>query len=126
MEIKYCPGLLIEGHSGYSPLFLRRMFSGRKVSHVLPYNAPEMDEEDQKKFMQNRKRISISGMQEKYSVLLEKNGLRLTAEGEQGSYILKPKPYGLRKIAMAPANEHLTMQIANQVYNIPTAVNGLV
>ena len=126
MEIKYCPGLLIEGHSGYSPLFLRRMFSGQKVSPVLPYNAPEMDEEDQKKFMQNRKRISISGMQEKYSVLIEKNGLRLTAEGELGSYILKPKPYGLRKIAMAPANEHLTMQIASQVYNIPTAVNGLV
>ncbi|MCX6222773.1 MAG: HipA domain-containing protein [Bacteroidia bacterium] len=126
MEIKYCPGLLLEGHSGYSPLFLHRMFSGRKVSHVLPYNAPEMDEEDQKKFMQNRKRISISGMQEKYSVLLEKNSLRLTVEGEQGSYILKPKPHGLQKIAMAPANEHVTMQIASQIYNIPTAVNGLV
>ena len=93
MEIEYCPGLLIKGHSGYSPLFLRRMFSGRKVSPVLPYNAPEMDEEDQKKFMQNRKRISISGMQEKYSVLLEKNSLRLTAEWELGSYILKPKPH---------------------------------
>lgn len=126
MEIKYCPGLLREGHSGYSPLFLRRMFGGKKVSHILPYNAPEIDEEDQKKFMQNRKRISISGMQEKYSVLLEKNRLRLTIEGEQGTYILKPKPYGLRKIAMAPANEHLTMQIASQVYHIPTAVNGLV
>jgi serine/threonine-protein kinase HipA len=126
MEIKYCPGLLLEGHTGYSPLFLRRMFASRKVSHVLPYNAPEIDEEDQKKFMQNRKRISISGMQEKYSVLLEKNGLRLTVEGEQGSYILKPKPHGLRKVAMAPANEHVTMQIASQVYNIPTAVNGLV
>ena len=126
MEIDYCPGLLLEGHSGYSPLFLRRMFAGKKVSHILPYNAPEMDHEDQMKFMQNRKRISISGMQEKYSVLQEKNILRLTVEGEQGSYILKPKPYGLRKIAMAPANEHVTMQIAGQVYKIPTALNGLV
>jgi serine/threonine-protein kinase HipA len=27
---------------------------------------------------------------------------------------------------MAPANEHVTMQIAKQVYNIPTAENGLV
>ena len=26
---------------------------------------------------------------------------------------------------ISPANEHLTMQIASQVYNIPTAANGL-
>jgi serine/threonine-protein kinase HipA len=126
MEIKNCPGLLLEGFLEYSPLFLRRMFNGRKVSHVLPYNAPEIDEEDQKKFMQNRKRISISGVQEKYSVILEKNNLRLTEEKEQGTYILKPKPGGLQKTAMAPANEHVTMQIANQVYKIATAENGLV
>ena len=56
MEIRNCPGLLTEGFSEYSPLFLRRMFSGRKVSHILPYNAPEIDEEDQKRFMQNRKK----------------------------------------------------------------------
>jgi serine/threonine-protein kinase HipA len=126
MEIKNCPGLLTEGYSAYSPLFLRRMFYSRKVSHILPYNAPETDEDDQDKFIQNRKRISISGAQEKYSVLLEKNNLRLTIEKEQGSYILKPKPHGLRKTFMAPANEHVTMQIAGQVYGIPTAVNGLV
>ena len=126
MEIKNCPGLLTEGYSAYSPIFLRRMFSARKVSHILPYNAPDTDEDDQDKFIQNRKRISISGAQEKYSVLLEKNNLRLTIEKEQGSYILKPKPHGLRKTAMALANEHVTMQIASQVYHIPTAVNGLV
>jgi serine/threonine-protein kinase HipA len=51
---------------------------------------------------------------------------RLTEEKEQGTYILKPKPHGLRKTSMAPANEHLTMQIANQVYKINTAENGLV
>jgi serine/threonine-protein kinase HipA len=126
MEIKNCPGLLLENFSAYSPLFLRRMFNGRKVSYVLPYNAPENDQEDQKKFIQNRKRISISGVQEKYSVILEKNNLRLTEEKEQGTYILKPKPSGLQKTAMAPANEHVTMQIANQVYKITTAENGLV
>jgi serine/threonine-protein kinase HipA len=126
MEIKNCPGFLSEGFSGYSPLFLRRMFDGRKVSHVLPYNAPEVDEEDQKKFMQNRKRISISGVQEKYSVLLEKNYLRLTEEKEPGTYILKPKPHGLQRSGMVPANEHVTMQIAGQVYKIQTAENGMV
>jgi serine/threonine-protein kinase HipA len=126
MEIINCPGLLSEGFSKYSPLFLRRMFNGKKVSHVLPYNAPEVDEADQKKFMQNQKRISISGVQEKYSVLLEKNNLRLTEEKEQGTYILKPKPHGLQRTSMVPANEHLTMQIALQVYKIQTAENGIV
>jgi len=126
MEIKNCPGLLSEGFSKYSPLFLRKMFNGKKVSHILPYNAPEVDEEDQQKFMQNQKRISISGVQEKYSVLLKKNNLRLTEEKEQGTYILKPKPHGLQRTNMVPANEHLTMQIAAQVYKIETAVNGIV
>ena len=37
-----------------------------------------------------------------------------------------PKPHGLRKTAMVPANEHVTMQIANQAYKINTAENGLV
>lgn len=83
MEIRNCPGVAAEGYSEYSPLFLRRMFSGRKVSHILPYNAPEIDEEDQKRFMQNRKKISISGMHEKYSVLLDKNNLRLTEDKER-------------------------------------------
>ena len=126
MEIINCPGLLSEGFSKYSPLFLRRMFNGKKVSHVLPYNAPDVDEADQKKFMQNQKRISISGVQEKYSVLLEKNNLRLTEEKEQGTYILKPKPHGLQRTSMVPVNEHLTMQIALQVYKIQTAENGIV
>lgn len=70
--------------------------------------------------------VRAGGVQEKYSVLLEKNNLRLTEEKEQGTYILKPKPHGLQKTTMAPANEHVTMQIANQVYKINTAENGLV
>jgi len=126
MEIKNCPGLLTEGYSGYSPLFLRRMFNGKKVSHILPYNAPEVDEKDQQKFMQNQKRISIAGVQEKYSMKLDKNLLRLKGDKEQGSYILKPKPHGLQRVRMVPVNEHLTMQIAAQVYKIQTAENGIV
>ena len=126
MELKNCPGLLLEGHKEYSPRFLRKMFNGRKVSHILPLNAPEVDDDDQIKFMQNQKRISISGVQEKYSIILDKNNLRLTKESEQGTYILKPKPHGLKKTEMVPANEHLTMQIAFQVYKIQTAENGLV
>lgn len=125
-ELKYCPGTLAEGFNTYSPGFLRRMFDGKKVSHILPYDAPQSNDEEMSKFIDNRKRISISGVQEKFSLLLEKNQLRLTNEGERGTYILKPITRDLKKVHMVPANEHLTMQIANQVYNIHTAENGMI
>lgn len=125
-EIRYCPGTLAEGFDTYSQACLRRLFDGKKVSHILPYNPPEVSEEDAEKFIDNRKRISISGVQEKVSLLLDKNKLRLTEEGEQGSYILKPIPRDLKKIDQVPANEHLTMQIARQVYGINTAENALI
>ncbi len=124
--IKYCPGSLAEGFTSYSPAFLRRMFDNKQVSHILPYDAPQVNEEDALQFMENRKRISISGVQEKMSLLLSKNKLRLTEEGEFGTYILKPVPRDLKKVDQVPANEHLTMQIAAQVYNINTAENGMI
>ena len=125
-EITYCPGTLAEGYDTYSPTCLKRVFYGRKVSHILPYNPPDVSEEDAEKFQQNRKRLSISGVQEKVSLLLQKNILRLTEEGEQGAYILKPIPRDLRKVDQVPANEHLTMQIARQVFDIQTAENALI
>jgi serine/threonine-protein kinase HipA len=124
--IKYCPGSLVDGFTTYSPAFLRRMFDNKQVSHVLPYDAPQVNEEDAEKFMENRKRISISGVQEKMSLLLSKNKLRLTEEGEQGTYILKPVPGDLKKVDQVPANEHVTMQVAAQVYGINTAENGMI
>lgn len=125
-ELKCCPGTLAEGFSTYSSTGLRNLFSSKKVNHVLPYEPPQQSEEVAEQFMENRKRISISGVQEKLSFLLEKNGLRLTREGEQGTYILKPIPRDLKKVDQVPANEHLTMQIAKQVYGLNTAENALI
>ncbi|MFM9950981.1 MAG: type II toxin-antitoxin system HipA family toxin [Saprospiraceae bacterium] len=125
-ELKYCPGTLAEGFNTYSRSCLRNMFNGKKVNHVLPYEQPQQSEEVAEQFMENRKHISISGVQEKLSFLLEKNQLRLTKEGEQGTYILKPIPRDLKKVDQVPANEHLTMQIAKQVYKISTAENALI
>ncbi len=124
--IKYCPGNLTEGYESYSQKCLKNMFFGRKVSHILPYNAPRFDSENTEEFIENRKRISISGVQEKLSLILDKNKLRLTHEGEQGNYILKPIPIDLKNVDQVPANEHLTMQIAKQVYGINTAESALV
>src|ERR1035437_1056396 len=125
-ELKYCPGTLAEGFTTYSPGCLRNLFNGKKVNHVLPYEPPQQSEEVAEQFMENRKRISISGVQEKLSLILEKNLLRLTKKGEQGTYILKPIPRDLKKVDQVPANGHLTMQIAKQVYGIHTAENALI
>jgi serine/threonine-protein kinase HipA len=125
-EIKYCPGTLAEGFDTYSSTALKRVFQGKKVSHVLPYMAPTCNTESDDLFDDNRKQLSISGVQEKYSVLLEKNKLRLTKAGERGAYILKPIPEGVTRSDQMPANEHLTMQIARQVYGIETAENALI
>lgn len=124
-EIKNCPGTLAPGFETYSKTCLKRVFSSKKVSHILPYNPPQVSEEDAGKFMDNRKRISISGVQEKMSIILDKNQLRLNNKGEQSTYILKPVPRDLKKVDQVPANEHLTMQIARQVYGINTAENAL-
>lgn len=125
-KINHCPGTLREGYATYSSTALKRVFDGKKVSHILPYESPESNEITDELFTENKKRISISGVQEKFSVLLEKNKLRLINEGEQGTYILKPIPHAGRNADQMPANEHLTMQIARQVFDIETAENALI
>lgn len=124
--IANCPGTLASGHDTYSKTCLRRVFGGRKVSHILPYESPASNGASAGLFRENRKRISISGVQEKFSVLLEKNKLRLIGEGERGGYILKPIPNVGNNLDQMPANEHLTMQIARQVFDIETAENALI
>ncbi|MBL0015084.1 MAG: HipA domain-containing protein [Bacteroidetes bacterium] len=125
-DIRFCPGTLSEGHATYSPTCLKRMFGGKLVSHILPFDLKTPDEKTQELLLENRKQMSISGYQEKLSLVLEKNKLRLTAHGEQGEYILKPPPRDLKRVGDFPANEHLTMQIARQVYGIDTAENSLI
>ena len=125
-EIKYCPGTLSKGFNTYSRTCLNRVFQGKTVKHVLSYDSPESNPETDELFEQNRKRMSISGAQKKFSLLLEKNNLRLINEFERGTYILKPIPSSGRKSDQMPANEHLTMQIARQVYGIETAENALI
>lgn len=121
-----CPSLLREtgGESGYSPKALKQLFDGENISCELPYKHFD-DNIGIDIFNNNSKRISVSGVQIKYSLVADDGILRLTKEGEQGEFILKPVPNNLRNKEFCPANEHLTMQIAAQVYGIPTAPNGL-
>ncbi len=126
--LKYCPATLADGYNTYSPSAIRNMFYSKKVSHILDFDAPEINEEVAEQFRQNSKIISVSGAQFKQSLLLEKNKLRLTQPGEIGQYILKPIPSRphFSKAEELPANEHVTMQIAKQAYKINTAACALI
>lgn len=108
-DIKYCPGLLTEGYHTYSPAFLRRMFDGKRVSHILRYDSPQYNAADAALFIENRKRISISGVQEKLSLVLHKNELSLAEKGERGTYILKPIPLLVKQ--KSPPERTLNMNI---------------
>ncbi|MGA1464536.1 MAG: type II toxin-antitoxin system HipA family toxin [Balneolaceae bacterium] len=121
-----CPGTLREGHSSYSRTCLNKVFDGKKVHPFLSYSSPSFNGITNEMFDDSRKRTSISGVQEKFSLLQEKNKLRLINEGEQGTHILKPIPLAGKNAEYMPANEHLTMQIAAQVFHIPTAENALI
>lgn len=126
MKLSHCPSTLAEGYETYSPVALKNLFAGKKVSHILPYDSPEKNEEDNEKFIENIEHISISGVQDKELCVVEKGKIRLSQKGEQSTHILKPIPLSrLRRVKEIPANENLTMQIASQVYGIETAANGM-
>ncbi len=122
-KIEVCPGTLAPGYDRYSPTCVRNMFDGVPVNHVLDFNY----DADQDNFIAAVNRISISGVQEKLSAMVIDKCIRLTPEGEHGRYIIKPIPdyKHLRYRDQLPANEHLTMQIARQVYKISTAENAM-
>ncbi|HRO42229.1 MAG TPA: HipA domain-containing protein [Flavipsychrobacter sp.] len=122
--LKVCPSTLHPGYETYSTTALRHLFYGRKVSHQLNFSLSEAHKEQRKQLKENRTKISISGVQEKYSLKLNKRTLELT--DAMGEYILKPIPKDLENVAFVPANEHLTMQIAAQVYKMDVAKNALI
>ncbi len=122
----FCPSTLTEGNTSYSRSAVQRLFSNHKVAHVLPYDSPSSSELMAGSYLENRTSISIAGAQEKYSLVLEKNKLRLAQAGESGQYLLKPIPTLGRNRHWMPANEHVTMQIARQVFQIETAENGII
>ena len=124
--INYCPGTLAPGFITYSRACLKRVFDGHQVNHLLPYDSPALDIVSENSILKVKTHASISGVQVKFSVLMEKNKLRLASEGEKGTYILKPIPRNEKNADQMPANEHLTMQIARQIFGIETAENALI
>jgi serine/threonine-protein kinase HipA len=117
-----CPGCLREGFDAYCPPCRKRLFGGKRVSHVLDFSRPDYN---RVKLSEPAARLSISGIQTKMSLALSDGRLAMTETG--GQYILKPIPRGdFERPEVTPVNEHLTMQIARQVFGIPVAENALV
>ncbi len=115
--MRNCPGCLKEGHETYCPPCRKRLFDGKKVSSVLPFSRPIYN---QRKLATTSGRLSISGIQTKMSLALRAGGLEMTESG--GQYILKPIPHGeFQRLEAVPVNEHLTMQLARQVFRILVA-----
>lgn len=126
MKINVCPATLQSGFDTYSPKARKDLFGGKRVSHILPFKHEDIRTKAFQGFGQSFRQISISGVQEKYGLVLDGAALRLPQPNEQTHYILKPIPPDLPNAHEIPANEHLTMQIARQVYGIPTTANGLI
>lgn len=127
-KINVCPSTLAKGFDTYSTVARKLLFDGKEVSHILPFDSPNNESADTEEYARHVGRISLSGVQPKASLMLNAEGqLVKPAEGERGQYILKPAPssYTLLERKYCPANEHLSMQIAAQVYRIETAANGL-
>jgi serine/threonine-protein kinase HipA len=102
----------------------RELFEGAAVPAVLPFASPATATyEEMQRLRELTRQISVSGVQEKFSLRLEYEAaphLALTARG--GQYILKPVPPArFRHVPELPANEHFTMQLARQVFKLPTA-----
>lgn len=117
-----CPGCFKTGEDTYCGTCRKRLFDGKKVPFNLAFSRPAYDKV---KLEVTADRMSISGIQPKISLILREGQLEMVESG--GEYILKPIPQGtFQKLDAAPTNEHLTMQIARQVFGIEVADNALV
>ncbi len=126
-QLNRCPSTLAEGFQTYSPTALKLLFDGNQVSHILPFNSPNHEGDSNEEYAKHVGRISLSGVQPKAGLVVREHQLVRPSDQERGHYILKPAPssYALIERKDCPANEHLSMQLASQVYHIETAANAL-
>ena len=119
--MSYCNGCLKDGIEGFCPKCRRELFDGKNIPAMLNFSRPKFNEYK----MEKGQKLSISGVQIKHSLKLENLELIMTERG--GEYILKPLPTGpFQNLTETPANEHITMQIARQVFRIETAISALI
>ena len=98
----------------------QKLFGKYNFSATLKFTLPSIAQSNN----QSTRRISISGAQAKYSLRIASKELEPT--DYNGTYILKPSiNMQFRLFADMPANEHVTMQMAKQIFKLKVAESAL-
>ncbi len=117
--MKYCFGCLKENVEGFCSSCEKRLFNRSKIKPQLNFNW-----EDISKVIDGYPAgFSISGVQTK-GFIGKATGSELSPilkDGEKSIYIIKPQLSRFDLPFDSPANEHVTMQMAKQIYGIRTA-----
>ena len=115
-----CHCCLKETENDFCRSCSQRLFSKANFSAMLKFTLPSIAQGTN----QNTRRISISGAQAKYSLRIVSKELEPT--DNNGTYILKPATnMQFRLFADMPANEHITMQMAKQIFKLNVAESAL-
>lgn len=115
-----CHCCLKETENDFCRSCSQRLFSKANFSAMLKFTLPSIAQGTN----QNTRRISISGAQAKYSLRIVSKELEPT--DNNGTYILKPSTnMQFRLFADMPANEHITMQMAKQIFKLNVAESAL-
>jgi serine/threonine-protein kinase HipA len=124
-----CLRKLRKADGDFCPACRQELFDGASVSKYLALASPaQATMAEVENFQRLTRQISISGVQEKFSLARsadEPGRLELVVRG--GTYLLKPVPSAnFGAVQHVPANEHFTMQLARQVFGLPTAACAFV
>ena len=115
-----CHCCLKESENDFCRSCSQRLFGKANFSATLKFTLPSIGQCTN----QNTRRISISGAQAKYSLRIVSKELEPT--DNNGTYILKPATnMQFRLFADMPANEHVTMQMAKQIFKLNVAESAL-
>jgi serine/threonine-protein kinase HipA len=119
----YCHGCLKENIDGFCSACETKLFDRSKVPYQLEFNWNDI----QDRIIGQPAGFSISGVQAKGFIGRNKNNLLAPNRDVESMYIIKPFLDSRRNLyADSPANEHLTMTMADQLFNILTAKCALV
>lgn len=117
--MEYCNGCLKDNVSGFCSACEKKLFNRSKIKPQLTFNW-----EDILKVIDGFPAgFSISGVQTK-GFIGKATGTELSPilkKGQNSLYIIKPLLSRFDLPADSPANEHVTMQMARQIYGIRTA-----
>lgn len=118
-----CNGCLKENINGFCSACETKLFDRSKVPVQLEFNWSDI----QDRILGQPAGFSISGVQPKGFIGRNKNKLLAPNRNVESMYIIKPFLDSRRTLYIdSPANEHLTMIMAYQLFNITTAKCGLV